>query len=200
MAEKGLARDDALIGWTLSVFSLSAAAGGIAAGALSARLSRRALVAGSMLPAPLPLLAVLLLEPGTPPFFLAVVLAGGLTNAGMPLLLITAQDLAPRAVGAASGMLMGFSTGTAGLLYVGVGRLQELVGLAPAMGLSYLPLLPGALVAFAVLTKYRVPLERAGRVVPAIPPCACAAIATPTCACACGPTGAPCACPPRSTP
>jgi FSR family fosmidomycin resistance protein-like MFS transporter len=194
VAEQGLARDDALIGWTLSAFSLSAAAGGIIAGALSAHLSRRALVAGSMLPAPLPLLAVLLLEPGTPPFFLAVVLAGGLTNAGMPLLLVTAQDLAPRAVGAASGMLMGFSTGTAGLLYVGVGRLQELVGLAPAMGLSYLPLLPGALVAFAVLTRYRTPLERAGRVVPAIPPCACAAIATQPCAC--GPAGAPCACTP----
>jgi FSR family fosmidomycin resistance protein-like MFS transporter len=135
-----------------------------------------------MLLAPLPLLVSFRLEPGTVPFFLAVALAGGLTNAGMPLLLVTAQDLAPRAVGAASGMLMGFSTGTAGLLYVGVGRLQESIGLTPAMGLSYLALIPGALVAFAVLTRHR-----------GIAGGTAAPIALPACGCAAG-VGAPCAC------
>jgi FSR family fosmidomycin resistance protein-like MFS transporter len=191
VAERGVDRDAPLLGWTLSVFSLSAALGGIAAGALGGRLSRRTLVAGSMLLAPLPLLVSFRLEPGTVPFLLAVALAGGLTNAGMPLLLVTAQDLAPRAVGTASGMLMGFSTGTAGLLYVGVGRLQESIGLTPAMGLSYLALIPGALVAFAVLTRHRG--IAGGTDAPiALPACGCAAgVGAP---CACDAAGAGCAC------
>jgi len=190
VAERGLERDAPLLGWTLSLFSLSAALGGIVAGALAGRLGRRTLVAGGMLLAPLPLLATLRLDPATPTFFLAVALAGALANAGMPLLLVTAQDLAPRAVGAASGMLMGFSTGTAGLLYVGVGRLQELVGLGPAMGLSYLALVPAAAVAFAVLTRYRT--EATGTPPAALPACGCAvAIGAP---CPCGAAGMACTC------
>lgn len=189
VAERGLARDDALLGWTLSAFSLAAAGGGLLAGALSARLSRRALVAGSMALAPLPLGAILALEPGTPPFFLAVALAGALVNAGMPLLLVSAQDLAPRAVGAASGMLMGFATGSAGLLYIGVGRLQEVVGLTAAMGLSYATLLPGALLAFAVLTRHGV----AGKRETALSPCACAVVAGAPAACSVS-ADTPCAC------
>lgn len=191
VAERGIDRSDPLLGWTLSAFSLSAALGGIVAGALNRWLGRQTLVAGSMLLAPLPLLATFRLEPGALPFFLAVALAGALANAATPLLLVTAQDLAPRAVGAASGMLMGFSTGTAGILYVGVGRLQELVGLGPAMGLSYLALLPGALVSFLVLTRYRTAV--ATGVAPiAIPACGCVAVAGAPCACAA--TGVACAC------
>jgi FSR family fosmidomycin resistance protein-like MFS transporter len=47
--EQGVARDDTLIGWTLAAFSLSAAVGGVTAGALSTRVSRRMLVSGTML-------------------------------------------------------------------------------------------------------------------------------------------------------
>jgi FSR family fosmidomycin resistance protein-like MFS transporter len=193
VANRGLARDDALIGWTLAAFSLAAAMGGIVAGALSAHINRRLLVVGSMLLAPLPLLAIFQLNPGTVGFFLVVVLAGGLMNAGMPLLLVSAQDLAPHAVGTASGMLMGFSTGTAGVLYVGVGRLQESIGLSSAMGLSYLALIPGALVAFTVLSRYRLALEGTGRMALASPPCVCLATMAVPCACA-ATTMAPCAC------
>lgn len=191
VAERGLGRDDPLLGWTLSVFSLSAALGGIGAGALTKLVSRRALVTGSMLLAPLPLLAIFRLEPGTPSFFLAVALAGGLGNAGMPLLLVTAQDLAPHAVGTASGMLMGFSTGSAGLLYVGIGRLQELLGLGPAMGLSYLTLIPGGLVAFLVLTRYHSALTRSD-VSRTLSVCGCTAIAGRPCGC--GAAGSACHC------
>ncbi len=64
--------------------------------------------------------------------------------------------------------------GVAGVLFVAVGRLQELVGLAPAMGLSYLTLVPAAILAFAVLTRNRAALSQTHSV--AIPPCACAAV------------------------
>jgi MFS transporter, FSR family, fosmidomycin resistance protein len=193
VAEHGLARDDALIGWTLSAFSLAAAGGGLLAGALGARLSRRALVAGSMALAPLPLGAIFALEPGTPPFFLAVALAGALVNAGMPLLLVSAQDLAPRAVGTASGMLMGFAGGSAGLLYVAVGHLQEVVGLTAAMGLGYATLLPGAGLAFGVLTRYRATVDARARSLVTLAPCACAIVAGVPTACT-ATADTPCAC------
>ena len=150
---RGLAYDSALIGWTLASFSLAAAVGGVIAGVLSARFSRRWLVAGSMILAPLPSWVLFRLEPGTAPYFLVVMAAGALLHAGSPVLVVSAQDLAPHAVAAASGMLMGFAAGTAGVLYIGVGHLQELIGLAPAMSLIYLLPIPGALLAFHVLGK-----------------------------------------------
>lgn len=155
VARRGVARDAALLGWTLTTFYLAAALGGLAAGALSRRVDRRRLVAGSMALAPLPLVAVFALEPGTPLFFGAVGLAGALANAGFPLLIVSAQDLAPDAEATASGMLMGLTVGAAGVLYAGIGQLQEVVGLTPAMGVSYLTLIPGAALAHAVLARHR---------------------------------------------
>jgi len=155
VVHRGVARDAALLGWTLTAFYLAAAVGGLAAGALSRRVARRRLVAGSMALAPLPLLAVFALEPGTPLFFGAVLLAGALANAGFPLLIVSAQDLAPEAEATASGMLMGLTVGAAGVLYAGVGQLQERIGLTPAMGLSYATLIPGAILAYAVLARYQ---------------------------------------------
>jgi len=184
---RGVARDAPLIGWTLTAFSLAAALGGIGGAALGARVRRQTLIPGAMLLALAPLLALFSLRPGTPLYFLAVVLAGGLINAGAPLLVVSAQDLAPRAVAAASGMLMGFSAGAAGVLYLGIGRLQELIGLAPAMRLAYLTLIPGAVVAWAVLTRYRAAADATGRTpITGLMglPCLC-----PLCAC----TPCPCA-------
>jgi MFS transporter, FSR family, fosmidomycin resistance protein len=150
----GLAYDTALIGWILAAFSLSAALGGIIAGMLSRRMSHRLLITGSILLALAPLFAIFYLEPSTLLFFLAVMLAGALLNAGLPLMVVSAQDLAPHSAATASGMLMGFTIGVAGILYIGIGRLQELIGLTSAMSLSYLSLIPAALLAFYVLTKY----------------------------------------------
>ncbi len=47
----------------------------------------------------------------------------------------------------------------AGLLYIGIGKLQEVVGLAPAMALSYLGLIPAALLALYVLGRHRGSME-----------------------------------------
>lgn len=162
----GLAYNDPLIGWTLAAFSLAGALGGVAAGALSHRLSHRLLITGSTLLALLPLLTILYLEPGTLFFFLAVIAAGALQNAGLPLMIVSAQDLVPRSAAAASGMLMGFTGGVAGILYIGIGRLQEWIGLAPAMSLSFLSLIPAALLAFYVLAKYEPANSRPAPVVP----------------------------------
>lgn len=168
-----LAPDSALIGWTLAAFSLSAALGGIIAGALSRHLNSRLIITGSLLLALLPLTAIFFLEPGTGLFFLAVMLAGALLNASLPLMIVIAQDLVPQSAATASGMLMGFTGGVAGVLYIGTGRLQEIIGLAPAMGLSYLALLPAALLVFYVLTKYGPATEETWPAPAAVSSCSC---------------------------
>ena len=154
VATHDVTRDAQLIGWTLAVFSFASGLGGVTAGALSKRLSRRTLISGTMLFGMVPLFAIFWLPPTTAVFFVAVALAGALLNAGLPIMIVTAQDLVPDRVGTASGMLMGFTWGTAGILYIGIGRLQEVIGLTPAMGLSFLTLIPAAVLAEVVLRRY----------------------------------------------
>ncbi len=158
VVDRGVDPDAPLIGWTLAAFSLSAGISGVISGALGPRVDRRALVSGSMLLAVAPLLAMFFFEAGSLAFFVTVALAGGLVYASLPHMILSAQDLAPHAMGAASGMLMGFTSGVAGVLYVGVGWLQEAIGLVPAMVSSYLLMVPAALLALHVLTKNRASL------------------------------------------
>ena len=108
-----------------------------------------------MLLALIPLLSLFTLAPGSPAFTAAVILAGAMMHASFPQLVVRAQDLAPGAVATASGMLMGFATGVAGLLYVGVGYLQELLDVAAAMQLAFLALVPAALLAAWLLRGVR---------------------------------------------
>lgn len=151
LVAQGVPSDSALIGWTLAAFALAAAAGGILASTVMGRVPTVPLVGGTMLLALVPLLGLFAFAPGSGLFFAAVVLAGALMHASFPLLIVRAQDLAPQAVATASGMLMGFATGVAGLLYVGVGYLQELLGIAMAMQLAFLALVPAALLAAGLL-------------------------------------------------
>jgi FSR family fosmidomycin resistance protein-like MFS transporter len=151
LVAQGVASESSLIGWTLAAFALAAAGGSIIASALVRRVPAFALVGGTMLLALLPLFSVFTRTPGAPLYFVAVMLAGGLMHAGFPLLIVRAQDLAPDAIATASGMLMGFATGVAGLVYIGVGYLQELLGIAAAMQLAFLALVPAALLAGAIV-------------------------------------------------
>lgn len=173
VAERAVAPDATLIGWTLAVYSLSAAGGGVAASAASARIPPVVLVPATMVAALVPLGALFATEPGGPAFFVVVAAAGALVHAGAPVMIVTAQDLAPDAVAAASGMLMGFTTGIAGLLYIGVGRLQEVAGFAPAMAVGFAALLPGAVLTLTVLARQPPSEHLAERAVAAVPACGC---------------------------
>lgn len=64
----------------------------------------------------------------------------------MPLLIVSIQNLSPKNAATAPGMMMGFYAGVAGLVYVGIGRLQEAMGLIPAMSFGYLALIAAGLV------------------------------------------------------
>ena len=48
-------------------------------------------------------------------------------------------------MGTATDMMLGLSRGTAGMLYIGVGRLQEVLGVTTATSLAFLTLLPAAI-------------------------------------------------------
>jgi FSR family fosmidomycin resistance protein-like MFS transporter len=150
----GVARDAPFIGFTLAAFSIGAGLGGILSGMLGNRLGRQLLISGTMLLAIPAVASIFVMPPGTAPFFLAVFVAGALVNGGLPLMIVSAQDLAPHAMATASGMLMGFTWGTAGVLYIGIGRLQEVIGLGAAMSVGFLTMLPAALLSFYVLRKY----------------------------------------------
>jgi len=67
------------------------------------------------------------------------------------MLIVLAQDVSPRSAATAAGMMMGFSAGVAGLVYVGIGILQESIGLAPAMMVGYLGLFVAAIIAWATI-------------------------------------------------
>lgn len=150
---KGLSPTDPVIFSTVTVFTLAGALGGVIAGMVESRFSRQQLVTGTMLLATLPLSALLVSEPGTLLYFAFVALAGAFTNGGLPIMVVAAQDAAPHAVSTASGMMMGLTWGLAGVLYLGVGALQEAIGMQAAMWLSVFTLVPGALIAFKVLKR-----------------------------------------------
>jgi FSR family fosmidomycin resistance protein-like MFS transporter len=155
---RGVSADSPVIFWTLAAFSLAGGLGGILAGMLERRVSRQILVTGTMLLGLVPLFLLFVVPTGSLPYFILIALAGALINGGLPLMVVSAQDLAPHAVGTASGMLMGLTWGTAGVLYLGVGALQELIGINGAMAASFLTLVPGALVAWRVLNRNRAAL------------------------------------------
>lgn len=152
---RGFATDAPMIGSTLAAYSFAAAASGLLAGALEARFGRVRLIVASMLLAVPVLMTTLGATPGSLPFFVLVALSGLLTNASVPLLVVSAQDLAPHAVGSASGMLMGFTWGMAGVAYFGFGALQQAIGITPALVASFLFLIPAAALAGSVLTRHR---------------------------------------------
>ncbi len=158
---RGFAADDPVVFWSLTVFSLSAGLGGIASGAVERRVPRQFLITGSMLLALVPLGLLFVVAPGGGLFFACVALAGALVNGGLPLMIVAAQDLAPQAIGAASGLMMGFTWGMAGVLYIGIGALQETIGVQPAILLSFLSLLPGAMIAYGVLQRHRAKIDGA---------------------------------------
>src|SRR5690606_22001329 len=109
------------------------------------------------------LLLTLALDAGGLPFYACVALAGMLTNASIPLLVLSAQDLAPNDVAAASGLLMGFTWGTAGVVYIAFGALQEAIGIGPAVALGFAFLLPAAALVTYVFKRNRAALAAAAQ-------------------------------------
>jgi hypothetical protein len=93
-------------------------------------------------------------------FALALVLAGALAYAVTPVLVVSAQDIAPESPAAAAGMVFGFAAALGALLYLGLGLLQSTIGIGPALAVAFLAPLPAAALAWPVLRRHRPVLDR----------------------------------------
>ncbi|GAA2116527.1 MFS transporter [Actinomadura alba] len=150
VAEHGIATDAPLLGWILGAFSLAAALGAVVGGAVAARLGYARTTAASLLAAALPLMTVLVLPAGFGTL-IAAAAAGALLYASQPLLIVAAQNAAPRAPAAAAGIVIGIGSALAGLLYIAVGAVQGVLGLAPTMAATFALLIPAAAIAHRAL-------------------------------------------------
>ncbi|SEO16616.1 MFS transporter, FSR family, fosmidomycin resistance protein [Cryobacterium luteum] len=144
-----------LLGWTLAAFSIAAALGAVAGGVMAPRIGGITTTVASLLAATAAFLVVLLLPAGGGTLIAGAV-AGFMLYASQPLLIVAAQTLNPNAPTAAAGVVIGIGSGLAGLLYIGSGILQGMIGLIPAMQLNFLLLIPAALIATRGLRVLRV--------------------------------------------
>lgn len=151
VTERGLAADAPLVGLSLGVLFGGSAVGGVLAVALAGRVGRSAVVVGSLLTAPAPVVLALAADPGSALSLAALALAGLLLQANVPLLILSGQDAAPSRTAVASGLLFGVTTGVAGLAYPLVGVLQGTLGYANTTRLTLLLVLPAAALAWAAI-------------------------------------------------
>jgi FSR family fosmidomycin resistance protein-like MFS transporter len=149
----GIATDSPFLGWTLAVFAVAAGFGSFLGGLLAPRIGRRPVLVGSLLLAVVPLVAVLQLQPGSVFFFVCTGLAGLLLYTGSSIKVVVAQDLVPQEPALAAGVVLGVSVGISGALYVGLGRLQELVGITTGMTIGFTLVVPAAAIALAVFAR-----------------------------------------------
>jgi FSR family fosmidomycin resistance protein-like MFS transporter len=136
------------IGPTLAVLSFAAALGGIAGGRISDRLGRTRVLRSSVLTTIPLFVALVFSNPAQPWFYPLAFLVGALANATVPVAVVAAQEYAPGHVATASAMMMGFSWGTAGVLFPLVGRLADATSPATAMLVAISALLPSLWLAY----------------------------------------------------
>ncbi len=153
LVEKGYAVDSLMIANTLFAYGVASAIGIVAGGWLEPRIGRWRIIIGSTLLA-FPVSFLFFFMPiGSVFYFASIILASILVNSCIASLVVSAQDLAPNAVGAASGMLMGLTWGIAGIIYIGIGALQETIGIEPALYIAFCFLLVASLLAFIIFKR-----------------------------------------------
>ena len=141
--EHGVRTDGPLIGWVLGALGLAAGAGAVLGGVLGQRMGYRRAAIGSLF-ASIPAFLGLIWLPAGVLTIVAAAVAGALLYVSQPLLVVQAQSLLPEAPAAAAGLVMGFGTGLAGALYVGIGLLQSQAGLTASLILGTALLVPAA--------------------------------------------------------
>lgn len=151
VAERGLPETSPVIGLTLATFSFAAAIGGVLGGVLARWQRPNKLIVGSLATSVVALQGVLVAAPGSAPYILAVAAAGALLGLHSPLLIAKAQELTPGAESAVAGVLLGATSGAAGVIYAGLGAAQSAFGIGQTLAIVSLLVLPAALVAAATL-------------------------------------------------
>jgi MFS transporter, FSR family, fosmidomycin resistance protein len=131
------------IGWTLFTFSIASAAGGIVGGLLSDRLGRTTVLRSSVLGLIPLFIGLVVSNPDQFWFYPLAFVVGGLANATIPVAVVAAQEFAPGHTGTTSALMMGFSWGTAGVLYLVFAALANATSPNLAMIVSIVLLIPG---------------------------------------------------------
>lgn len=147
------------IGPTLAVFSFASALGGIFGGRLSDRLGRTTVLRSSILISIPIFIGVVYSSPNQWWYYPLTALAGALVNANIPVAVVAAQEYAPAHVATASAMMMGFSWGTAGVLFPLVGKLADLTTPSIALSASILVMLPAFVLTLRLPEPERAAIE-----------------------------------------
>lgn len=142
---KARGESDFVIAATLAAFSLASAIGGIVGGQISDRVGRTTVLRSSVLGL-IPLFALLILVSpssiGMVPFLTLAFIVGGLANATIPVAVVAAQEYAPGHNATASALMMGFSWGTAGVIYIVFAGLAKATSPTVAMLVTVVMLVP----------------------------------------------------------
>lgn len=135
----------------LTVFLACGAAAGLYGGHLSDRIGRRAVIVVSMLLYPA-LASLMMLSSGAWLWILAGV-SGAALLSSFSVTIVWAQDLLPRRIGLASGLILGLGFGTGGLGVAFSGYLADVTGLYHTLWILALVPMLGSLLAFFVKTR-----------------------------------------------
>lgn len=131
----------------LAVFLASGAAAGLYGGHLSDLIGRRIVIAASLLI--YPVLASLLIWCEGPLQWLLAAASGAALLASFSVTVVVAQELLPRHLGLASGLILGLGFGAGGMGTALSGHLADTLGLTHAVWvLAFFPLLGALLTAF----------------------------------------------------
>jgi FSR family fosmidomycin resistance protein-like MFS transporter len=137
----------------LSVFLLGGAAAGLYGGHLSDRLGRRRVIAVSMLIYPA-LASLMILSKGVWIWLLAGA-SGAALLASFAVTIVLAQELLPRYLGLASGLILGLAFGTGGLGTAVSGFLADKIGLYQVAWILALAPVLGAVLTIFIKTDAR---------------------------------------------
>ena len=136
---------DWVVAGALFCLSIASAIGGILGGQISDKVGRTTVLRSSVLGL-IPLFTLLVfVSPssiGLIPFYGLCLAVGGLANATIPVAVVAAQEFAPGKTATTSALMMGFSWGTAGVLYKLVAELAEATTPQVAMLLTIGLLIP----------------------------------------------------------
>lgn len=160
VAERGLVETSPVIGLTLAAFSFAAAGGGILGGVVAGWQRPDRLIVGSLVASVVALEGILLTPPGSTSYIIAVIGAGVLLGLPSPLLIAKAQELTPGAESAVAGVLLGATSGVAGLIYAALGAAQSAFGIGQTLAVVALLVLPAAHIAQVTLQPH--PQKQAG--------------------------------------
>ena len=139
----------------LTVFLSCGAAAGLYGGHLSDRVGRRAVIVVSMLLFPA-LASLMMLSSGAWLWILAGV-SGAALLSSFSVTIVWAQDLLPRRLGLASGLILGLGFGMGGLGVALSGHLADVISLHHTLRMLALVPVLGSLLAFCVKTRADAP-------------------------------------------